>query len=465
VVKVNEDRGDAMKRQMPSPLPPGPRRPPLMNLIGLWKRPTAYLEQLRSRYGKRVLLTLPFQGPMVLICDPADVKDILTAPPDAVHPGEGARILEPVLGAYSVILLDGAEHMTQRKLMLPAFHGEKMQRLAGLMERLTEAETTAWPTGEPLALHPHLQRLTLEIILRAVFGLHEGERLDDLRESLTELLEFSESPLSILPTLQRVVGRFGRFRRFGELLIRTDELIFAEIEERRRQGHGDRDDILTLLLDARHEDETPMSDQELRDELMTALVAGHETTASELAWAFERLARDPRVLARLVAEIDSGDSDEYLMATIHETLRARPVVPAPEPRLVKEPIEINGVRYPAGITLLVSAYLLHHDPELYPDPYTFSPERFVARNPGTYTWIPFGGGRRRCLGASFAIQEMKIVLRSVLARYELAPAGSEPERVARRSITFSPADGATVILRERAQTPRASAAGEVAAAA
>ena len=285
-----------MKRQMPSPLPPGPRRPPLMNLIGLWKRPTAYLEQLRSRYGKRVTLTLPFQGPIVLISDPADVKDILTAPPDAVHPGEGARILEPILGAYSVILLDGAEHMAQRKLLLPAFHGEKMQRLAGLMERLTEAETSAWPTGEPLTLHSRLQRLTLEIILRAVFGLDEGQRLDDLRESLTDLLEFSESPLSIMPKLQRVVGRFGRFRRFGELLIRTDELIFAEIEERRRQGHADRDDILTLLLDARHEDDSPMTDQELRDELMTALVAGHETTASELAWAFERLARDPRVL-------------------------------------------------------------------------------------------------------------------------------------------------------------------------
>jgi cytochrome P450 len=453
-----------MQAQMPSPLLPGPRRPPLMNLIGLWKRPTAYLEQLRSRYGKRVMLTLPFQGPVVLISDPADVKDILTAPPDAVHPGEGARILEPILGAYSVILLDGAEHMTQRKLMLPAFHGEKMQRLAGLMERLTEAETSAWPTDVPLALHSHLQRLTLEIILRTVFGLDEGQRLDDLRESLTELLEFSESPLSIMPALQRIVGRFGRWRRFGELLVRTDELIFAEIEERRRERHAGRDDVLTLLLDARHEDGSPMTDQELRDELMTALVAGHETTASELAWAFERLARDPRVRGRLVAELDAADGDEYLMATIHETLRARPVVPAPEPRLVMEPIEVNGIRYPAGITLLVSAYLLHHDPELYPDPYTFSPERFLGRAPGTYSWIPFGGGRRRCLGASFALQEMKIVLRTVLARYEVAPADSTAERVQRRSITFSPAGGATVVLRERVRAPEMTP-GEIAAAA
>jgi cytochrome P450 len=434
---------------MTSPALPGPRRPALVNLIGLWKRPTAYLEWLRARYGKRVLMRLPFGGPVVLISDPADVKDILTAPPDAVHPGEGARILEPILGSYSVILLDEGEHLSQRKLLLPAFHGEKMLRLSGLMEELTDRELDTWPTGTPLALHGHLQRLTLEIILRAVFGLDEGRRLDDLREALTDLLEFSESPLSIMPKLQPIFARFGHWKRFPELIARTDELIFAQIEERRREGQEGRDDVLTMLLGARHEDGSPMSDQELRDELMTALVAGHETTASELAWAFERLARDDRVRARLTAEIEAGESDEYLMATIHEVLRAKPVVPAPEPRLVKSPIEVNGVRYPAGITLLVSAYLLHHDPELYPDPYTFSPERFLARSPGTYTWIPFGGGRRRCLGASFAIQEMKIVLRALLSRFELASAQPTPERVARRSITFSPAGGATVVLRER----------------
>ena len=454
-----------MKQEMPSPPLPGPRRPPLMNLLGLWKRPTAYLETLRARYGTRVLLTLPFGGPVVLISEPGDVKAILTADPEAVHPGEGARILEPILGPYSVILLDEGEHLAQRKLLLPAFHGEKMQRLAGLMTELTERELGTWPTGTPVALHDHLQRLTLEIILRAVFGLDEGQRLDELRDALTELLAFSESPLSIMPKLQPLFARFGHWKRFPELIARTDELIEAQIEERRREGEQGRDDVLTLLLGARHEDGSPMSNRELRDELVTALVAGHETTASELAWALERLARDGRVRARLTAEIDAGETDAYLMATIHEVLRARPVVPAPEPRLVKAPIEIGGVRYPAGVTLLVSAYLLHHDPELYPDPYTFSPERFLDQGPGTYTWIPFGGGRRRCLGASFATQEMKLVLRAVLSRFELAPAQAAPEHVARRSITFSPAGGATVVLRERTPAAAPLTPGPVAAAA
>ena len=430
-------------------LPPGPRRPALLNLVGLWKRPTAYLERLRARYGTRVTITLPFQREVVLISEPGDVKAILTAPPDVAHPGAGARILQPILGPNSVILLDEAPHMAQRKLLLPAFHGEKMQRLSGLMTQLTEAEIAGWPTGEPLALHPRLQRLTLEIILRAVFGLEQGQRLDDLRETLTGLLEFSESPLSIMPQLQPIASRFGRFRRFAELTERTNELIYAEISERRREQDRDRDDVLTMLLGALHEDDSPMSDEEVRDELMTALVAGHETTASELAWAFERLARDERVRSRLTGEIDAGESDDYLTATINEVLRCKPVVPAPEPRQLVKPFEVGGIRYPAGVTLLVSAYLLHHDPQLYPDPYTFSPERFLNDSPGTYTLIPFGGGRRRCLGASFAIQEMKIVLRAVLARFELAAAQDAPERVARRSITFSPARGATVLLRER----------------
>jgi cytochrome P450 len=215
-----------------------------------------------------------------------------------------------------------------------------------------------------------------------------------------------------------------------------------------------------MLLEARHEDGTPMSAQELRDELMTALVAGHETTASELGWAFERLARAPRVLARLGEELDGDEGEEYLTATIHEVLRRKPVLPNAEPRLTKQPVTIGGFRYPAGVALLACAYLVHHDPEIYPEPYAFRPERFLDSSPGTYTWIPFGGGRRRCLGASFAIQEMKIVLRAVLTRYELAPATAAPERTGRRSITFSPAGGATVVLRERARGGRRDARTE-----
>jgi cytochrome P450 len=208
-----------------------------------------------------------------------------------------------------------------------------------------------------------------------------------------------------------------------------------------------------MLLEARHEDGSPMSAEEIRDELMTALVAGHETTASQLAWAFERLAREPDVARRLAEELDAGDGDDYLTATIHEILRLRPVLPNAEPRLTKEPVTIGGYRYPAGVSLLASAYLVHHDPALYPDPYAFRPERFLAKAPGTYTWIPFGGGRRRCLGASFALQEMKIVLRAVLSRFALAPAATAPEPTGRRSITFSPKHGARVVLRARKRVP------------
>ncbi len=440
-------------------LPPGPNRPGLVNLLGLWKRPTAYLERLRARYGTRVTLKLPFQPPFVILSDPDEIKALFQASPDAIHPGEGARILEPILGRHSVILLDGSEHLEQRKLLLPAFHGEKMQRLTGLMTELAESELASWPVGEPIALHPRLQRLTLEIILRAVFGLERGQRLDDLRKTLTELLEFSESPLSVLPAAQRVAGRFGRFRRFDELMVRTNELIFAQIEERRRGDGESHDDILTMLLQARHEDGSPMAPQEIRDELMTALVAGHETTASQLAWAFERLARAPAARARLVEELDDGTAEEYLTATIHEILRLRPVLPNPEPRLTKEDIEIGGHRYPAGVLLLASIYLVHHDPELYPEPNAFRPERFLGQAPGTYTWIPFGGGRRRCLGASFALQEMKIVLRAVLAGHEVLAPSPAAERTGRRSITYSPAGGATVVLRERTREP-GQASGE-----
>jgi hypothetical protein len=241
-------------------------------------------------------------------------------------------------------------------------------------------------------------------------------------------------------------------KRFDSLTRRANELMFELVAERRaaeQAGEPLGDDILAMLLQARHEDGSPMSADELRDELMTALVAGHETTASQLAWGFERLAREPTVVARVVKEIDAGEGDDYLNATINEILRHRPVLPNAEPRLTKRPITIGGFEYPAGVSLLASAFLVHHDPEIYPEPHAFRPERFIGTSPGTYTWIPFGGGRRRCLGASFALQEMKIVLRATVERFELAPGADRPERTARRSITFSPSGGATVVLRER----------------
>jgi cytochrome P450 len=445
------------KRISMTALPPGPRAPSVVQLVAFWKRPGASLERLREKYGKRFTVKLPFQPPFVMLSDPEEVKQLFTAPPDVLHPGEGARVLEPIVGRNSVILLDEAVHLEQRKLLLPAFHGEKMQRLAALMTELATEETESWPREQPFALHPPLQRLTLEIILRAVFGLDRGARLDALRDVLTQVLSFSENPLSVLPALQRIAGLVSRrFREFDELVAKADRMIFELVEERRSLGASgsERDDVLAMLLGARHEDGSPMSGQEIRDELMTALVAGHETTASQLAWAFERLAREPRVTRRLVDELDAGESEEYLVATINEILRLKPVLPNAEPRLVKRPVRIGDFEYPAGVALLASAFLIHRDPDVYPEPYAFQPERFLERPPGTYTWIPFGGGRRRCLGASFALQEMKIVLRAVLTRFDAAPADVRPEQTRRRSITFSPVGGARVVLRERRPAER-----------
>jgi cytochrome P450 len=433
---------------MALPLPPGPRAPKLIQSIGWWKRPLSYLERCRARYGPRFTLRLVKTPPFVMLADPDELKQVFTASPDVLHPGEGARILEPVVGSNSVLLLDEGAHIEQRKLMLPAFHGERMEALAGLIDDVVDRETATWERGEPLALHPRLQALTLEVILRAVFGLDPGPRLDTLRERLTEVLAFGASPLSLLPPLPLP---FGPWQLFVRRRDEVDRLLFELIDERRREG-AERDDVLTMLLAARHSDDgSPMSDQELRDELMTLLVAGHETTASELAWSFERLARTPRVLSALVTEIDAGDGDAYLTATVQETLRRRPVLPNAAPRLVKKPVEIGSWTYPAGVCLVPNAYLVHHDPAVFPDPYEFRPERFLDQPPGTYTWIPFGGGRRRCLGASFAILEMKSVLRAVLSRYEFSPGIAGAESIQRRSITVSPRAGATTVLRDRPQ--------------
>jgi cytochrome P450 len=432
--------------------------------IGWWKRTGPYMERCRRRYGKRFTLRLLETPPFVMLSDPDEVKEVFTAPPEVLHPGEGARILEPVVGANSVILLDEGRHLEQRKLMLPAFHGERMERLSALVEEVTAREVACWSGNGAMPLHPRLQGLTLEVILRAVFGLDEGSRLDALRSRLTGILEFGRSPLSMMPDMRERFRRRGPWARQARLQAEADELIHGLIDERRRDGGPERGDVLAMLLAARYEDGSPMSAVELRDELMTLLVAGHETTASALAWAFERLARTPRALIRLTEEVDSGEDDAYLTAVIHETLRRRPVLPNAAPRLVKEEVEIGDWRYPVGVCLCPHAYLIHHDPAIYPDPYAFRPERFLDSKPGTYTWIPFGGGRRRCLGAGFALLEMKVVLREVLRTHALDQAGDSFEPTRRRNITVSPGDGARVALRPRdgaaAPTPPLAAAAQ-----
>jgi len=428
-------------------------------MVGFWTRPFAYLRQCRQRYGKRFTIRLPLAPPFVMLADPEEVKRVFTAPPDVLRPGEGARVLEPVVGSNSVILLDEGAHMEQRKLMLPAFHGERMERLTGLMEEVAAEELAALPRETPVELHPHMQDLTLKIILRAVFGLDPGARFDALRKRLQAMLSFGDKPISLMAppkdsVAARALERAGPFAKFIRMQEEVDELLFALIGERRAAA-GDGNDVLAMLLEARHEDGSPMSEQEIRDELLTLLVAGHETTASTLAWAFERLARDPATLARLTDEIDSGD-DAYLTATIQETLRTRPVLPNSAPRLVVKPFEAGGWTYPPGCSLVPNAYLIHHDPEIYPEPDAFRPERFLDESPGTYTWIPFGGGRRRCLGASFAMLEMKVVLSRALAECTVDPSAGGAEVARRRNITVTPSGGATAVLTDRQPAPVAA---------
>jgi cytochrome P450 len=429
---------------MQATLPPGPRMPSLLQTIGWWNRPTVYVERLRARYGPRFTMRLLGQLPAVILSDPDDLRELFAAPPEVLHPGEGARLLEPIVGPNSVILLDEGPHLEQRKLMLPAFHGERMQRLTGLMSELTDRELDSWPTEGPVTLHERLQGLTMDIILRAVFGLDEGERFENLRDRLTAILSFGDSPLSLLPPAQRLLAGRGRFGRFEQDRAQVDRDLFALMADRRRED-GDRDDVLAMLLAAQHEDGSPMTDEEIRDELLTALVAGHETTASSLAFAFEQLARHPEVQERLAAD---PDDDRYLDAIINEVLRLRPVLPNAEPRLVKQEVTIGPWTYPVGVVLIASAALVHRDAAIYPEPHAFRPERFLDTKPGTFTWIPFGGGRRRCIGASFALLEMRIVLRAAAERFTIAATGP-PQRPRRRMITITPGDGACVQLGRR----------------
>jgi cytochrome P450 len=433
-------------------LPPGPGPMPL-NLLGWTLRPVPFMERCRARYGDRFTVDIgPPEGKWIFLTQPDEIREMFSAPADVLHPGEGARVLEPVVGSRSVLLLDGAEHLAQRKLMLPAFHGERMRALTGVMEEVAAAEVAGWRPGTPFTLHERTQALTLEVILRAVFGVAAGPQLDDLRTTLKQLLDLGASPLTLLPLFRRNLGRLTTWQRFVEVRDRATVLISALIDERRRTGE-EGDDVMTMLLAARDEAGQPMTDRELRDELVTLLVAGHETTASALSWGFEQLVRAPATLAR-VTNAAVADDTAYLEATVKEILRRRPVLPIAQPRRIKQAVEIGGHTYEPGPALIGCIYLVHHDERLYPEPYAFRPERFLDGTPGKFSWIPFGGGVRRCLGASFAQLEMRIALKAILGQVEVASALDGREGIGRRSITLSPRRGTPISVRPRVREPR-----------
>jgi cytochrome P450 family 135 len=392
----------------------------------------------------------------VVTCHPDHVRSLFTADPALAPSLTGESPLRPIVGPNSVLTLTGPEHMRQRKLLLPPFHGAAIERYTATIADAAEREIDRWPLSRPFALAPAMQAITLDVIMSGIFGIQgtpaNGTPEHGLRAAIRRAATISTQPFAQLLELLDI-GRSEPAGVLRHVMAWIDRYMYAIIGARRRADDaGERNDILSLLLSARHEDGSAMSDEELRDELLTLVLAGHETTANSLAWAFERLVRTPHAYDRLREEVRSGASDgartEYAEATIHEAMRARPVIPIIG-RRVEVPWQLGDWCVPAGTSVLVSILLLHHRPDVYPDPFGFRPERFLGVKPGTYTWIPFGGGIRRCLGAALAMAEQRVVLEAVARRTDMSAADPQPEHARHRNVTMIPARGSRVVMHAR----------------
>jgi len=442
---------------------PGSKAPALVQAARYVRDPLGFLDGYRKRYGDVFSVRFPFFGRIVYVADPQLVKDVFTGSPAVFHAGEAnATMLEPALGPNSVLTLDDEPHLRQRKLLLPPFHGERVRRYGELIETVTRQDMETWPVGETFSLRTHTQRITLAVILQAVFGIRDEARIDRAARLIDA---FSERVTTIVrfPVLRRDLGPGSPWRRFVAAREALDAFIYEEVALRRAEAESEeRDDVLSLLLRARHEDGSPMSDAELRDELVTVVGAGHETTATGLAWAIERLLRNPQALGRLRESLARGSGD-YLEATVKETLRARPVIIDVARRLTA-PATIGGHRLPAGSFVVPAIAAVHLREDLYPDPQQFRPERFLEGKADTYAWIPFGGGIRRCVGAAFAEFEMRIVLREFVTRAALRAADPAPEKIKVRNITLAPEHGTRVVLERPLTRPDSDYATPSAAA-
>ncbi len=427
-------------------LPPGPRAPAVVQITRWIHHPLRMLDECQRAFGDVFTFSAPREGKIVIIGDPELARLVLLAPPETLLAGVGnATILEPILGKHSLLTLDGDEHLRQRRLLLPAFHGERMQAYAGVMRDITDASIDTWPLRQPFALHAMMQAVTLDVILHTVFGLSNPARRAHLRATLVELLAIATNPLLLFSGVVGLDPFNVPWLRVSRLKRRVDEALYAMIAERRAAPTGG-DDVLSMMLEARDEAGAAMTDVELRDELVTLLLAGHETTATALAWTFDLLLDHPHALALVREEVAAG-RHEYVDGVIRESLRVRPILPLVG-RYVAKPFQLGRWAIPVGTRLAPSIYLLGHRADAYSDARQFKPERWLGVKPDPYTWMPFGGGIRRCIGMAFAMFEMRIVLAAVVPRIRMRLAGP-PARVVRRGITLAPAGGARVILEER----------------
>jgi cytochrome P450 family 135 len=426
-------------------LPPGPAWSPPSTTLRWLLRPIPVMETCRTRYGDSFTLRFMHEGVTVLISHPEDVRRLFTAHPSAVHAGENRRLVRPIFGDNSLACLDEDAHAAQRRLLLPPVHGDRLRAHAALMTEIARAEVATWKLGEPIEMASHLRDIAFEIILRAVFGIRDATRAAPLRRAISRLFDFTASVVRMTPMMLLGPDNAQRIPLVRRMLQAVDEVIHQEIARRRREPDLDtRSDILSMLLTTEHGDGAPMTANEIRDELVTMLIGGHESTAATLAWAIEQLARSPAMMDRIRSEAHNGD-ETYLDAFVKETLRARSVL-AVVSRLVKTPLQLRDHTISPGTIVAACIYLVHHRSDVYPEPYAFRPERFLESSPGTYTWLPFGGGVRRCVGSGFAMLEMKTVIRVASEQLRMKPARRNPEAVGRRAaVMMVPKNGCRVI--------------------
>ena len=414
--------------------------------------PIPYFEWCRARYGSTFTMYPVDIDPVVFLSDPADIHAALTAPADVLHPGIGGAAIAPIVGRHSFMLQEGDEHLAGRRATSPAFNGGAVAKHVEMVGEIAEREIESWPLDTPFPTHPRLRSLTLKVILQTIFG-EGGTELQALHDEILEMLSVTDSFVLVEPRLRHLPGWTRTWRRFTYSRHQVGWLISAAIA-RARDADGPEDTMLSMLLAAHNADGTAMSDEQVRDHVMSVILAGHETTASELAWAFQLLAHNPAVQDRLACEIETATSEEYLAATVQEVLRHRPVFLFAIPRVVVEPIEIGGWTYRPPTRLLGCIYLLHHDPVLYPDPHEFRPERFLQTPPQPRIWLPWGAGRKRCPGQRLATLEMQTVIRTVLSKSTITPTSSHVERARWRSVIVTPHAGSHIILRHHKRWKR-----------